>query len=506
MKIVIVGGGTAGWITTFYLASIKNGNEYVNVSSEEIPIIGVGEGTTGRFTDIFSKQIYDTNINEIMYEINGLPKLGIKFVNWSTSKNEFYSPIDGTYTEDFYIDYSTYSSFYNHPDICQASQFTFLMNNQKTNFFKTENSDGSVAIDYNIDGHAMHIDAYKTSEYFKKLSIENKVKHISSTVKKVNIQNNKIISIVLDDGTEIAADIFIDCSGFSRVLSKELEDTGWQDYCEYLPVDRALVYSFEEDETSCVRKEYTLAEAMDCGWLWEIPTREKIGRGYVYCSEFATEENLINELEQKYKKKINKVKSISFDSGRLNKFLNGNCVSIGLSSAFLEPLQATSIHCALVQLELFVYNFLSDTSLIDDFTLVRKYNKRIAQLYDEMRDFVALHYTGGKTNSAFWKYALTMKRPERVKEILHLSKTRLIRSFDFDRLIGSVNQESWNPILSGLGHMNKETIEKVFLSDHASLDWWKDKIKSFKNETLTSCKNNLSSDELNNLFISLGKT
>jgi tryptophan halogenase len=99
-----------------------------------------------------------------------------------------------------------------------------------------------------------------------------------------------------------------------------------------------------------------------------------------------------------------------------------------------------------------------------------------------------------------------MNRPERVKEILHISKTRLIRSFDFDRLIGSVNQESWNPILSGLGHMNNETIKKVFQSDHASLDWWKDKIKSFKEETLVKCKNNLSSDELNNMFISLGKT
>jgi len=506
MKVVIVGGGTVGWITTFYLSSIKNGNEYINISSEEIPIIGVGEGTTGRFPDVFSKKIYNTNINEMMYEIKGLPKLGIKLKNWSTVKDEFYSPIDGTYTHDFYIDYSTYASYFNDLNLCQTSQFSFLMENQKTNYIKREESDGSISIHYNIDGHAMHIDAYKTSEYFKNKSISNGVKYIGSTVKKVNTNNNKITSIILSDGTEISADLFVDCSGFSRVLSKELYETGWEEYSKYLPVNSAVVYSFKEDDQTSIRKEYTLAEAMNNGWLWEIPTRDKVGRGYVYCDSFTTEDKIVNELEQKYNKKINKVKSIKFSSGRLKKFLNGNCVSIGLSSAFLEPLQATSIHCALVQLELFVYNFISDAKLLDDLTIVESYNKKVAQLYDEMRDFVAIHYTGGKTNSDFWKHCLTMERPERVNYLLHLSKTRLIRSFDFEKMVGSVNQESWNPILSGLGHFDKKVIESVFQKDHASLDWWKNQIQKFEMETKDTYKDNLSSQELNNLFISLGMT
>ena len=506
MKIVIVGGGTAGWITTFYLSCIKNGNEYVNISSEEIPSIGVGEGPTGRFPDVFSKGIYNININEMMYEINGLPKLGIKLKNWSKFKDEFYSPIDGTYTHDFYIDYSTYSSYYSNLNLCQASEFSFMMKNQKTNFIKKEETDGSISIDYNVDGHAMHIDAYKTSEYFKKRSISNNVKYINSTVKVVNKNNNKITSIVLSDGTEVKADLFVDCSGFSRVLSKELEETGWEDYSKYLPVNKALVYSFEEDGITSIRKEYTLAEAMNNGWLWEIPTRDKVGRGYVYCDTFATEDEIVNELEQKYNKKIDKIRTISFTSGRIKKFLNGNCVSIGLSSAFLEPLQATSIHCALVQLELFVYNFLSNINLLDNPVVIESYNKKVAQLYDEMRDFVALHYTGGKTNSDFWKYCLTMERPERLNQLLHLSKTRLIRSFDFERMVGSVNQESWNPILSALGHFDRQTIKDVFESDHASLEWWKDQIEKFEIITADKYKDNMSSEELNNLFLSLGKT
>ena len=149
MKVVIIGGGTVGWITTLYLSSIKNGNEYINISSEEIPIIGVGEGTTGRFVHEFSKNHYNINPTEMMYSINALPKLGIKFRNWSDTNQEFYSPIDGTYTHDFYIDYCSY--------VDQSSQFTKLMKMNKTNYV-LDNKE----LKYNIDGHALHIDAYKT--------------------------------------------------------------------------------------------------------------------------------------------------------------------------------------------------------------------------------------------------------------------------------------------------------------------------------------------------------
>ena len=255
MKVVIVGGGTVGWMTSLYLSSIKNGNEYINISSEEIPIIGVGEGTTGRFVDEFSKIHYGLNITELMIKINALPKLGIKFRNW-TDKGDFYSPIDGTYTQDFYIDYSSY--------IRPTSQFTTLMNNHKTNYVLKGDQ-----LEYNINGHAFHIDAYKTSEYFRELSVQNGVKHIEGTVRDFDFH-----SVTLKDGREIAGDLFIDCSGFSRVLS---QDCGWEDYSKYLPVNRGITFRTSDEK----KNEYTVAEAMDNGWTWEIPTREKVGRGEI---------------------------------------------------------------------------------------------------------------------------------------------------------------------------------------------------------------------------------
>ena len=477
MKVVIVGGGTVGWMTSLYLSSIKNGNEYINISSEEIPIIGVGEGTTGRFVDEFSKIHYGLNITELMIKINALPKLGIKFRNW-TDKGDFYSPIDGTYTQDFYIDYSSY--------IRPTSQFTTLMNNHKTNYVLKGDQ-----LEYNINGHAFHIDAYKTSEYFRELSVQNGVKHIEGTVRDFDFH-----SVTLKDGREIAGDLFIDCSGFSRVLS---QDCGWEDYSKYLPVNRGITFRTSDEK----KNEYTVAEAMDNGWTWEIPTREKVGRGYVYCDEFATD--VEQEIENRYGQ-VEWGKEISFKSGRLEKFINRNCVSIGLSSAFLEPLQATSIHCALVQLELFVQEFMSDIRLLEDSLLIQKYNEMVSKVYDDMRDFVALHYTGGKSDTEFWLHCKNMDKPDRLKSILHLAKIRLTRSFDFDNIIGTVRQESWNPILAGLGHFPQSVINSVMTSDGASQTFWRDQITKFEQETKWSIQDNLSADELNKLLLSLGTT
>jgi tryptophan 7-halogenase len=493
MKVVIVGGGTAGWITSFYLSVQKN-FECINISSTEIPIIGVGEGTTGRFTSTFLNPIYNTNVTELICEINGLPKLGILFKNWS--QNNFYSPIDGTYTENFFVDYSSY--------VKPCSKFCFMMDNHKTPYYTETNSDKSVNLKINTDLlPAVHIDAYKTSEYFKKRSVTNGVKYIDSVVEKVKTNKNHIQSIILSNGEEITADLFIDCSGFSRILSKSLENTGWEDYSKYLPVNKAITYSLSDDTE---KNEYTVAEAMDYGWTWEIPTRNKTGRGYVYCDKFADNNVIIDELSKRHNEKIDSLKTISFKSGRINKFLNGNCVSIGLSSAFLEPLQATSIHCALVQLELFVYDFISDINLINDHILVENYNRRVAKLYDEMRDFVFVHYTGGKTNSEFWKYVSTIDPPERVKELLHLAKKRLLRSYDFDGLVGSVGQESWNHILFGLSHFNTDTIENVFKSESTTTKSWLNIVEEYKQNILLDIDINLSAKELNDILLSLGKT
>ena len=487
MKIVVVGGGTAGWISTFFLAKLPD-VEVVNVSSKEIPIIGVGEGTTALFTTTLAKHF---NPVDLIKGVDGLPKLGIQFKNWG---GDWFSPIDGSDTRHFFIDYSLYAK--------PCSDHTYMADIHRTNIACVRINDGEKQL---IVKHptptAMHIDAYSTVEFLKEHSLKAGVNYIESTVKSVNTQNNKIQSIVLDDGVEIEGDLFVDCSGFNRILSRELEDTGWTSYSDYLPVNKALTYTYDEDDYDLFRDEYTTAEAMDNGWTWTIPTRNKVGRGYVYCDKFATEDDIVKELEQKHDAEITVQRSIPFDSGRINKFLNGNCYSVGLSAGFLEPLQATSLHCALFQLDYFVYDFLSDAKLLDNPFLVREHNERMSRLYDETRDFVAMHYTGGKTNTDFWKYVLTMDKPQRVKELLHLAEIRAIRSFDFDKTLNVYGQESFNPVLLGLSHFNSEVVQKVLVSDGTTVAWWRQAVQNYEAELDKKVKDNLSAQALNNILL-----
>ena len=138
-----------------------------------------------------------------------------------------------------------------------------------------------------------------------------------------------------------------------------------------------------------------------------------------------------------------------------------------------------------------------DLSLLDDLCLVGRYNDNMAKLYDEMRDFVFLHYTGGRDDTDFWKYVSETPMPHRVKELLDLTKSRLIRSYDFDNaMMGSVGQESWNHILSGLGHFNSDLIDTVFKANDTTVSWWKEQIDNYENEIETRMKDNLSAQEL----------
>lgn len=495
MKIAIVGGGTSGWMTSFILSTIRKEHEYVNVSSSNIPIIGVGEGTTGKFLDIFRASIYDININQMMYEIDALPKLGIKFSNWSDN-GDYYSPIDGSISHNYYIDYAVYSSILLDYPLEKTSVCGSLISNQKTNFYSVENN-----IRHDNSNHALHIDAYKTSEYFKKRSLQNCVTHIDNTIKLVVLKDDRISSLILDNGETITADFFIDCSGFSRVLSQNIPDTGWVDYSNHLLVDSAVTFSFEEDEQSSVRNEYTSAHAMNSGWVWEIPTRKKVGRGYIYSSKYASEDDIVLELKEKYQKDISINKLIEFKSGRVEKFINKNCLSLGLSGAFLEPLQATSIHSTIIQLEEFAYSFLSDDNLVYDEVLVENYNKRFCDFYDDIRDFIFVHYTGGRKDTEFWKHVSSITPPEQVQKILHFASTRLTRAYDFKFYYGAMDQTLWNYTLAGLGHFKKEVIQKVFDHDQVDLDQYLTTLKIHDIKIQDSSKRNLTADELNQIFL-----
>jgi hypothetical protein len=457
MKIVIVGGGTAGWLTTFIMSKIRPKHEYINISSDEISTVGVGEGITGLFRSILSDPFYEINEYDFFVKTKAVPKLSIKFSNWTNKKDYFYHPIEGSITAPKFVDTSLFYSILKNYDINDCSKTGYLSNRDKSNFIIKNNN-----IEFYEYGlHAYHIDNVETGKYFKNLCQKNNVTCINSKIEKVITENNKIISVSLTDGKIIEADFFVDCSGFYRMLSKHL-NTDIVSYEKYLPLNESIIFSVDNDNEKA--HPYTNANAMNNGWMFEIFKHNTTGRGYSYCNNFCSEEQAVIEIIEYFNKQINVIKKINFHSNRLKNAFTGNCLSVGLSNFSVEPLQASGIHCALVQINDFMRNcFDDDIKAMTNSVVIKKYNERTAKLCDDLVDFIMVHYTGGKTDTEFWKY-ITYEKPvsNKVNEILELCKTRLTRWDDFDTYYGCTNQILWNSTLAGLGHFKKETILKIF--------------------------------------------
>lgn len=444
-------------VSSFILSKTRPQNRYVNVSSSSLGTIGVGEGTTGLFRSILTDPFYGLDEYEFMKETKALPKLGINFKNWTGDGSSFVSPLEGTVSSGNFIDSNLYGCILNDMPIEYSAKSSFLALKDKTNFILKNNTVNF----YEYGMHALHLDTHLTSNFFRKKSIENGVEYIDAKVKKVNTSNKTIQSITLEDGTEIEGDIFIDCSGFKRVLSSALQQE-FVSFDEYLHVDSGLIFSLEKEPLETPST--TQAIAMSSGWIFEIPKQEGTGRGYIHNSNYTCTDSMLLELESYYGCKVIPKRTIKYNCGTLKEYFVGNCVSIGLSSCFVEPLQATSIHCSIVQITDFVRNCLTNNpknTLTD--SVRNSYNQRTSKLYNDVVDFVSMHYSGGREDTQFWKDIKYQKGiSPKVKEILELSKNRLSRWDDWDTYYGCMNQIIWSSSLAGLGHYKKDTIQDIF--------------------------------------------
>lgn len=497
MRIVIVGGGTTGWLVSFILSKTRPQNQYINVSSSSLGIIGVGEGTTGVFRSILTDPFYGINEFEFVKETKAMPKLGIHFKNWTEKGSSFISPLEGSVTSGNFLDTNLYSTILNDCPIEYSAKSSYLALNNKTNFIL--NKDTVEFYEYGM--HSFHIDTHLTSNFFKRKSIENNVSHVDSIVKHVNVENQIIKSIFLDDGTEISGDLFIDCSGFRRVLSKSLNQK-FVSSEKYLHVNAGLTFSLDKEVENTPST--TQAIAMNSGWIFEIPKQHETGRGYIFNKDFASEETLIKELESYYGCSVTPKKTIDYMCGTLDKFYVGNCLSVGLSSCFVEPLQATSIHCSVVQITDFIRNCLTDDiKSTTNKSVLDSYNQRTKTLYDDVVDFVSMHYTGGREDTSFWKHVKYEKElSPKVEEILDLSHSRLSRWDDWNTYYGCMNQIIWSSSLAGLGHYKKDTIQHVISSWNLPLEYTREVIKDHvteMNKIVTRCS---TANELKKFLIS----
>lgn len=453
MKIVIVGGGTAGWLAALMISKIRPEHSVTCIESSKIGIIGAGEGSTGSLTNVVQNIMWNLGCNEqdFIKECDATIKLGIKHIGWGPNKNKhYYGPIDGTPTSNDFADIVFQHALgYREQDLLHIStELGYKIHHNKNSFVEKEGN------------HAYHFDAHKVGQYFKKIC--DTVTHIDSEVENVNISSESgfVESVKLSNGVTVKGDMFIDASGFNQVLMKAVGGK-WKSYKENLPVNSALPFllPYEDDD---IIEPVTNAWAQNNGWCWQIPTKERRGCGYVFCDDFVTPDQAHAELEQTIGRKVDPIRLLKFDSGRQEKVWIKNVLSVGLCAAFAEPLEATSIHTTIMQLKHFIFSCLGQTNQETcNPGQVENYNEVNGNLYDNMKDFLVAHYTCGRNDTEFWKYidsGATMT--PFVENMRGLCTHRVPNTSMFPKQEGSAGWPLWSFVLAGTGQLTDEVARR----------------------------------------------
>ncbi len=425
-NVVIVGGGTAGWMTATALATVLQGQYQIRVvESDEIGIVGVGEATIPMIQRF--NQVVGIDENEFLRETQGTFKLAIEFVNWG-KQGERYMHGFGSIGQDLgsvrFDQYWQKMRQLGKADELAAYSITRMMG--KANKFMPARHDVPNS-PLNQIAHAYHFDASLYARYLRKIAESRGVMRTEGKIVSVSQReaDGFVDAIVLENGERINGDLFIDCSGFRGLLIEQTLHTGYEDWSHWLPCDRAQAVPCESAPELLP---YTRATAHRAGWQWRIPLQHRTGNGHVYCSQYVSDDEaasvLLSNLDGK---PLADPRVIKFKTGMRNKTWNKNVVAIGLSSGFLEPLESTSIH--LIQSAIArLIDFFPDQSFnpVD----IAEYNRQSRFEYERIRDFVILHYKlNQRDDSDFWKSCAAMSVPDSLQHKIDLfrSSGRLLR-------------------------------------------------------------------------------
>ena len=460
MNIVVVGGGTAGWLVSLYLASKRPQHQYTTIDSTSIGPIGVGEAATGKFNQL----LHECGITdwEFMLATDALPKHSLRFINWTKQPSTFDSPLEYSTSYQEPLDSRLFLQILNNQPIEHASVSGWYSLNEKTSY----QSVGDKL--KNTFKHAFQFDATKTANFLKSHAIKRGVKHVQDHITEVKIGPNGIESLHTESGATVTADLFIDCSGLARLLISKL-NCKLNTAKDYIHVNAATLFRLENDTRP--KRTLGVSIARNHGWNFEIRTRTRIGSGYVHDRHQVDRDTLLTELSNSYQQPVHEVRTIQWDPGSLDQVWIGNCIAMGLSASFLEPLQTGAIHDTISQIKYFVETSLLDTTEQTlDPLVVSSYNRLCRRLFDDYLDFLCVSYQGGREDTEFWREVTNKKLlTQRAQHIIDIAKTRLTRELDFDKFLGYGSQGLYNYTLAGLGMLSANTVKSVFQANNIDL-------------------------------------
>ncbi len=472
-KIIILGGGTAGWMTAAAFARFIDKEKYSIslIESDEIGTIGVGEATIPHIR--YFNNMLGIDEREFLREVSATYKLGIQFENWGALNSAYIHPFGSHGYSISGLDFHHYwlaakaGSKFSVPEFDNFSLASVMARAGRFNFPDPhDNLKGSYS-------YAYHIDAGKYAKFLRRYAEERGVQRIEGVVEGVlgASENGNVDGLVLTGGLKLAGDWFVDCSGFRAILIGKHLGVGFDDWSKWLPCDRAIAVPCARHGDPSL---FTRATAQKWGWQWRIPLQHRTGNGVVYSSDFVSEQlvldTLISGLDGQVLAEPNYIR---FKAGSRSKCWEKNCVAIGLSSGFLEPLESTSIY--LIQQG--ILKFLEYFPFTEDCSILRDtYNKEMELEYNRIKDFLILHYhITERDDSEFWKYCKNMQVPESLQKKINLfTRAAQVEHYDF----GLFMAPSWLAVYLGQGLITGNYDSRV---DRHETQYIIDELRQMKN-------------------------
>lgn len=446
-RIVIVGGGTAGWMAAAVLSRIKAGRdvEITLVESEAIGTVGVGEATIPPFVD-FNK-LLEMDERELLAAVQGTFKIGIQFVDWGRQGDSYLHPF-GNYGYEMggIAFHQLWHRLRQNGD--QRPIQAFNLETMAAYFGKFARTGDYQRDDLPPMNYAYHIDATRYAGFLRGYAEQRGVVRREGRVADVTLDGESgfVASVTMDDGATIPGDLFIDCSGFRGLLIEQALETGYEDWTRWLPCDRAVALPCNRDDGS-EPAPFTKSTAHSAGWQWQVPLQHRNGNGHVYCSEFMADDEAHDILVANMAGKPTADPNfLRFKAGRRKKFWNRNVVALGLAAGFMEPLESTSIHLINTGI-----NKLVSVLSLDGVTQAQEdaFNRLTGKEYARIRDFLVLHYKAtSRTDSEFWNHCRTMDVPDTLTEKIELFRMNGQIFREEDELF---TETSWAAVMMGQG-------------------------------------------------------
>jgi tryptophan halogenase len=445
-SLIIVGGGTTGWMAAAALSTLLKGTntQITLVESEEIGTVGVGEATIPPL--IAFNQMLGVDEDEFVRETQATFKLGIEFVDWYKLGHSYIHPF-GDFGIDFDVlpFYQYWANLNSRGLAGDLFDYSLMVQACRQGKFMRPLNDRPQSALSGIN-YAFQFDAGRYAAFLRRIAESRGVTRLEGRIDDVRLDNETghVKTLQLESGQTLSADFFVDCSGFRGLLIEGALEAGYHDWSEWLPANRAVAVGCEKVGEPIP---YTKATARQAGWQWRIPLQHRTGNGHVYCSEFISDDEaattLLDNLDGPA---LSDPKFLRFTTGRRKKFWDKNVISLGLAAGFMEPLESTSIHLVQTSLARFMAHYPDKRFSQTD---IDAFNEKTALEYERVRDFLVLHYSATqRDDTPFWRHCQTLPQTVHLtRKIEQFSQAGRIFEADSDLF----SPASWLAVMYGQG-------------------------------------------------------